>query len=408
MLKRMLVTAFLVILLIAVMAYGINYATTRMLEKLGRKPQEAPASSIQTALNTWAPRIVAWGAAAALLAGAAATMYKVYVSRTRLLEAVKPADMTRHILLFGPTGSGKTSTAMRAVELALRRGADVVIVDWKGEYGGYFRGATIVRKLDLLKPDADHETYALVLTDILRDVLELTEPMAYMLYDELVRGYRTYGDGLTFSKLIKSLEARRVAALSSRAYAEANIAEGLIRRLYLLALDERRATTNTIGSDAVTIYDLSALPIYQLRCIYAQIILWRMYNETRSSRVPARRPRLTRLLVLEEAQNYVRPRRPERVPGIGERIVNELRAYGVGALIISPDPTQLPYHMARDAGAVISIGYQGLPEVVAELLSFYRYSDVKRLIKTTGRMRTYIYYDGRLYVRGRPRSIVLL
>ena len=311
--------------------------------------------------------------------------------------------MTRHILLFGPTGSGKTSTAMRAVELALRRGADVVIVDWKGEYSGYFRGATIVRKLDLLKPDADHETYALVLTDILRDVLELTDPMAYMLYDELVRGYRTYGDGLTFSKLIKSLEARRVAALSSRASAEANIAEGLIRRLYLLALDERRAATNTIGSDAVTIYDLSALPTYQLRCIYAQIILWRMYNETRSSRVPARRPRLTRLLVLEEAQNYVRPRRPERVPGIGERIVNELRAYGVGALIISPDPTQLPYHMARDAGAVISIGYQGLPEVVAELLSFYRYSDVKRLIKTTSRMRTYIYYNGRLHIKGVPK-----
>ena len=74
MLKRMLVTAFLVILLIVVMAYGINYATMRMLEKLGRKPQEAPASSIQAALNTWAPRIVAWGAAAALLAGVAATM----------------------------------------------------------------------------------------------------------------------------------------------------------------------------------------------------------------------------------------------------------------------------------------------------------------------------------------------
>jgi len=143
MLKRTLIAASLVILLIAVMAYGINYATMRMLEKLGRKPQEAPASSIQAALNIWTPRIVAWGAAAALLAGVAATMYKVYVSRTRLLETVKPADMTRHILLFGPTGSGKTSTAMRAVELALRRGADVVIVDWKGEYGGYFRGATI-------------------------------------------------------------------------------------------------------------------------------------------------------------------------------------------------------------------------------------------------------------------------
>ena len=151
------------------------------------------------------------------------------------------------------------------------------------------------------------------------------------------------------------------------------------------------------------IYDLSALTTYQLRCLYAEIILWRIYNETRARRAPLKRPELARLLILEEGQNYIRPRRPERVPGIGERIVNELRAYGVGALIISPDPTQLPYHMAKDAGAVISIGYQGLPEVVAELLSFYRYSDVKRLIKTTSRMRTYIYYNGRLYIKGAPR-----
>ena len=398
MLKRTLIAASLVILLIAVMAYGINYATMRMLEKLGRKPQEAPASSM---LNTWAPRIVAWGAAAALLAGVAATMYKVYVSRTRLLETVKPADMTRHILLFGPTGSGKTSTAMRAVELALRRGADVVIVDWKGEYGGYFRGATMIRKLDLLKPDADHETYALVLTDILRDVLELTEPMTYMLYDELVRGYRM--GALTFDKLIRNLEARRLAALQARSFAEANIAEGLIRRLYLLALDEKRPAANMRGSGRVVIYDLSALTTYQLKCLYAEIILWRIYNEARARSVPAKKPSLSKLLILEESQNYIRPRRPERVPGIGERIVNELRAYGVGALIISPDPTQLPYHMARDAGAVISIGYQGLPEIVTELLALYRYSDARKLVKTTGRMRTYIYYDGRLYVRGRPR-----
>jgi len=352
MLKRTLIAASLVILLIAVMAYGINYATMRMLEKLGRKPQEAPTSSIQTALNTWTPRIVAWGAAAALLAGVAATMYKVYVSRTRLLETVKPADMTRHILLFGPTGSGKTSTAMRAVELALRRGADVVIVDWKGEYGGYFRGATIVRKLDLLKPDADHETYALVLTDILRDVLELTEPMAYMLYDELVRGYRM--GALTFDKLIRNLEARRLAALQARSFAEANIAEGLIRRLYLLALDEKRPAANMRGSDRVVIYDLSALTTYQLKCLYAEIILWRIYNEARARSVPAKKPSLSKLLILEESQNYIRPRRPERVPGIGERIVNELRAYGVGALIISPDPrpdaATIPHGQGRGRG----------------------------------------------------------
>jgi len=83
--------------------------------------------------------------------------------------------------------------------------------------------------------------------------------------------------------------------------------------------------------------------------------------------------------------------------------VNELRAYGYGFVLIAPDPDQLPYHMARDSGAVISIGYQGLPEVVAELLNFYRYADIKKLIKTTSRPRTYIYYDGKLHIKGLPK-----
>lgn len=72
-------------------------------------------------------------------------------------------------------------------------------------------------------------------------------------------------------------------------------------------------------------------------------------------------------------------------------------------MLIAPDPWQLPLHLSRDVGAVISIGYQALPEVVAELLSYYRYADVKKLMKTTSKPRTYIYYDGRLHVGGAPK-----
>jgi hypothetical protein len=86
-------------------------------------------------------------------------------------------------LVFGPTGSGKTSTAIRAIELALKRGSERIIIDWKGEYSGYFNGATTIRKIDLPRPEyVDYETHSLVVVDILRDVLELSDPMAYNVY----------------------------------------------------------------------------------------------------------------------------------------------------------------------------------------------------------------------------------
>jgi len=403
--KRLIVTTFLLILFILVVVYGINYSLTEWEQKFLEKKAEGPPTlqKIQSTIQSWLPTLTAWSIVASTLTVASLIAYRLYIAGARLLGVVKPRDFVKHLLLFGPTGSGKTSTAFRASELALKRGAEIVIVDWKGEYSDYFSGATIIRRLDILKPDTDYETYALVLSDIFRDVLELSDPMTFMLYDELARSYRVHGGKLTFAKLIRSLEARRLIAVQSRSFAEANIAEALIRRLYLLALDEKRPSTNTVGSNVVTIYDLSPLPTYQLKCVYAQTVLWRLYNGARASGRPLRKPKLARLLILEEAQNYVRYRRPERIPNIGERIFNELRAYGCGSLIVAPDPMQIPLHMVRDCGAIVSIGYQALPEVVSELLSFYRYADIKRLIKTTGRTRTYIYYNGKLYVKGVPK-----
>lgn len=59
--------------------------------------------------------------------------------------------------------------------------------------------------------------------------------------------------------------------------------------------------------------------------------------------------------------------------------------------------------MVRDCGAVVSIGYQALPDIIVDFLNNYRYADIKKLIKTTGKPRTYIYYNGRLNIKSVPK-----
>ncbi|MEM0461809.1 MAG: DUF87 domain-containing protein [Candidatus Caldarchaeum sp.] len=54
------------------------------------------------------------------------------VSRSRRLLGIIPVnDFRRHLLLLGPTGSGKTNTAKQAISLAIRRGVKVIVIDWK-------------------------------------------------------------------------------------------------------------------------------------------------------------------------------------------------------------------------------------------------------------------------------------
>lgn len=393
-LARALAVLILLIILFGACIYSFHQIDVKMAKLMGKPVEEKPIIDYNLAYN------ILWIASIMIaIVVTPIALVTILLRRKRILGVIRVQDLQKHILIFGPTGSGKTSTALSIIEKALKKNINIDVLDWKGEYTDKARGANIIRKINLLEPPDWSQTHnhTLVVVDILRDVLDLSEPMAYMLYEELSKMYEDHV--ASFRKLMEQLRYRRAAAIAQYSRAEANIAEALIRRILPLVLDESRQTVDLKGDSRITIYDLSELPTYQLKTLYSEIILWRLYNEA----VKERSHTLRKLIVMEECQNYVRPRRSEMPPSIGERIVNELRAYGYGAILISPDPHQIPIHMPRDAGAVVSIGYQALPEIVSELLNVYRYADVRRLLKTTSKPRTYIYYNGRLYIKSVPK-----
>jgi hypothetical protein len=322
----------------------------------------------------------------------------------RILGIIPFKDVQRHLLLLGPTGAGKTTIAKKVVEMAVRRNVRVTILDWKGEYVDYIRGATVIRKTNLWdfggRGSAEKAVIAVeMLREVTRDIADVSSASATLLLKELARLYSEKGIPST-KDVVDRVDRFMQTALTERRLAEANMAAAILRRLYWLQIDEERSDQNIHGSPDVVVYDLSSTGSNYLKTLYSLAILSRKYYEAlRRGPVDG----LAEVIVSEECQNYVRGRRFDDPPSIGERIVNELRSYGVGVLLITPDPIQTPWHMARDVGALIAIGSQALPDFIEQMRHRYGRRGLETLGKTNS---TYIFHRGKLTaVRFKPRPI---
>jgi GTPase SAR1 family protein len=321
----------------------------------------------------------------------------------RILGIIPFKDVQRHLLLLGPTGAGKTTIAKDVIRRAVGKGVKVTILDWKGEYVDYIRGATVIRKTNLWdvggRSSAEKAVIVVeMLREVTRDIADVSSASATLLLKELARLYGEKGIPST-KDVVERVDRFMQNALSERRLAEANMAAAILRRLYWLQIDEERSDENIHGSPDVVVYDLSSTGSNYLKTLYSLAILSRKYYEA-LRRGPV--DRLDEVIVSEECQNYVRGRRFDDPPSIGERIVNELRSYGVGVLLITPDPVQIPWHMARDVGALIAIGSQSLPDFIEQMRHRYGRRGWETLGKTNS---TYIFHRGKLTtIHFKPRQ----
>jgi GTPase SAR1 family protein len=328
----------------------------------------------------------------------------IVLKSRKILGVIPFKDVQRHLLLLGPTGAGKTTIAKDIIRRAVGKGVKITVLDWKGEYVDYIRGATVIRKTNLWdiggRNSAEKALIAIeIIREVTRDIAEISSVSSTLLLRELVKLYSEKGTPTT-KDVVDRVDRFMQTALTERRLAEANMAAAILRRLYWLQIDEETRTDQNIhGSPDVVVYDLSSTSSNYLKTLYSLAILSRKYYEA-LRRGPV--DRLDEVIVSEECQNYVRGRRFDDPPSIGERIVNELRSYGVGVLLITPDPVQIPWHVTRDVGALIAIGSQSLPEFIEQMRHRYGRRGWETIGKTNS---TYIFHRGRLTtIHFKPRK----
>ncbi|MCE4629865.1 MAG: DUF87 domain-containing protein [Desulfurococcales archaeon] len=132
---RAMIVAMLLAALLATIVIGYDVTMSKLKERGIVKDGSKNLPSVKMPFSVDA--LVSYSAFAVLTVGITAALVTTYFERTRLLGVVRVSDFVRHLLIFGATGSGKTSVARRAIELALSKKIRVIVIDWKGLYACY-------------------------------------------------------------------------------------------------------------------------------------------------------------------------------------------------------------------------------------------------------------------------------
>lgn len=251
-------------------------------------------------------------------------------------------------MVAGRTGSGKTNTVKVIVEEALRRGVNVMAIDWAGEYG----------ELEQLVPGENlrfnmvsgaipsPQQYASFITDLFSTVYGLTEPQSYLLYKASKRLKAPY----RLADLVAAVEGLEV-----RNYREHDIKAALLRRLEPLSDGVLGYTLNgpepptRLFQGNVSIR-LDRLYSIRERILLSIIILRHLYDYMTAKGF---RNRIEHITILEESWNIIPYRRREDPPTIGERIFLELRKYGECIIAITQSLRDISERALRNASTII-------------------------------------------------------
>jgi polynucleotide 5'-kinase involved in rRNA processing len=96
----------------------------------GKGKSAGPAASIQETIKNVTQTLTRYMQIAVVIVIAVIAV-RMVIRATRILGVIPLKDIQRHIMLLGPTGSGKTTIAKDIIRRAVGKGVKITVLDWK-------------------------------------------------------------------------------------------------------------------------------------------------------------------------------------------------------------------------------------------------------------------------------------
>ncbi|MBO3802506.1 MAG: DUF87 domain-containing protein [Candidatus Brockarchaeota archaeon] len=281
-------------------------------------------------------------------------------------------DLTKHLVIIGSTGSGKSTTAKRLVGECVRSGLPVLIFDWHNEYGDFVKslgGEVFAPGLEdsgfTISPldpfsTRDMAEHVAMTTDIFAENYSLTHPQAYMLREAIREVLSDQEGPHSLREIVEAIESA-----PTRSYYDNETKMALLRRLKPLtegqagrALGGKASTSVPDLLGKLVAIELAHFRESETRRIFSSFVLKMIYDY----RVAAGGSGLRHVCVIEEAPNIVPCRDPKAPPSIGEKMVSELRKFGEGLVVICQFPSQVSSGIMKNSGTRICHRIGGVEE----------------------------------------------
>ncbi len=303
-------------------------------------------------------------------------------------------SLNSHIMITGESGAGKSNACKQMLGQLAGMGANFLVLDPHSEYVEHARDIKAeaydagIHSVNLFDLDGLKERERTAeITSMFRRIFHLGDVQASTLYRCISYMYWISGVKGAAPSIRSLLYTIKVFKKRARSKPEANILEGLEKRLLVIAGDGfvKNISISKLMNGR-SIFSLASLHTAETQAIYMESVLKKIYAAMLSGAAPGKRKFF---IVIDEAEKL------QDSPVVA-RLVAEGRKYGIGVIAISQRAKALDKEIRSNAATIIAFAQREPEEqnyisnIIAGGTEYNRFVEIRKALRELGRGRALV------------------